>query len=95
MDYFWIPEGAVWADVIGNDAASRQLIAIIGESNGHDDFYERNKAFIDIYFRSSTYPLNFARQIGALLDEVHPNERYKIVNPDTHEVNEVNSEINE
>lgn len=95
MDYFWIPEGAVWADVIGNDAASKQIIAIIGESNGHDDFYERNKDFIDVYFRSGTYPLNFARQIGARLDEVHPNERYEIVNPDTDEVNEVNSEINE
>ena len=93
----WIPpgakHGAVWADVIGIDAAYKQLVDKIGNPNGQEDFYIENKAFIDAYFRSGTYSLNFARRLGAPLEEVHPDLRSpNFLNPDD-EPNDVDPEL--
>ena len=75
LDYFWIPNGAVWADVIGIDAAYMQLIQKTGFPNGEEDFYQSNKFLIDSYFHTGTYTLDLARNLGAPLHEVHLDER--------------------
>ena len=95
MDYFWIPEDAVWADVIGNDAAYNQLIQKIGEPHGHDNFYQNNKAIIDTYFHTGTYSLDLARILHAPPEEMHPDIRFKEVDSETDEVADTNSDVNE
>ena len=74
-DYFWIPTNAVWADVIGHEAAYSKLIEKIGRPNGEANFYRMNKSCIDSYFHTGTYSIHLARVLGAPIQEVHPNQR--------------------
>jgi hypothetical protein len=75
LDYFWVPNGAVWADVIGIDAAYMQLIQKTGFPTGEEDFYQCNKFLIDSYFHTGTYTLDLAHNLGAPLHEVHLDDR--------------------
>ena len=88
-------EGAVWADVIGIDAAYMQLIQIIGFPTGEADFYDMNKAIIDSYFLTGTYSMELARLLGAPPEEMHPELRFEEVNSKTDEVADNDSDVNE
>ena len=90
-----VPEGAVWADVIGVGAAYMQLIQITGFPTGETDFYEMNKTIIDTYFRTGTYALDLARILGAAPEEMHPDIPFKEVNSQTDEVANDDSDVNE
>jgi hypothetical protein len=95
MDYFWIPEDAVWADVIGNDAAYNQLIQKIGAPHGQDNFYRNNKDIIDTYFHTGTYSLDLAHILHAPPEEMHPDIRFNEVDSETDEVAGSNYDVDE
>ena len=74
--YFWLPNGAVWSDIIGNDAAFAALTKAKGDP--FPGFYDLHKDTIHSYFRPKTFSLELARAFHAPLDEVHPALREKL-----------------
>ena len=93
-EYFWIPDRAVWADVIGSDAAYARLIGQIrSEPDGHLEWYQSNKACIDSYFHSGSYSMGLARILGAPIEEVHPNARQAMFNPGDNDEEDVDPEL--
>ena len=74
-NYFWIPtaDGPVWSDVIGSDAALKELVAKKGmPSRG---YYETNREAIHCYFRPHTFTMDLARVLYAPEEQLHPEAR--------------------
>ena len=92
--YFWVPGVAVWADVIGDEAAYNKLVEKIrSRPDGHEQWYQTNKNVIDTYFHSGTYSLNFARILGAPIEEVHPDARHEMFDPGDNEEADVDEDL--
>jgi hypothetical protein len=71
--YFWLPDGAVWSDVIGYDAALTALLRKAGPSC--DNYYSNYEATIHTFFHPATSSLDLARTLRAPNDQIHPSER--------------------
>jgi hypothetical protein len=69
--FFWLPDDAVWADIIGIDAALKQLVTA---TTGliQDGFFETNRSLINCFFHSGTYSVELARYLHAPMTEIHP-----------------------
>ena len=74
-NFIWTLPDAVWADIIGDDKAYKIIMDTKGNPTATDNFYARNKPFIDSYFRSGTYTIDLARKLRAPEEEIHPSER--------------------
>jgi len=71
--YFWLPDGAVWSDIIGYDAALTALIRDAGPPC--DGYYDLHWATIHSYFQPVTFSLDLARTLRAPNEQIHPSER--------------------
>jgi hypothetical protein len=73
-NFYWMtmPDGAVWADVIGYDAALTALFRQTGPPS--DGFYDLHQPTIHSYFHRATFSLDLARTLRAPNDQVHPSE---------------------
>jgi hypothetical protein len=72
--FFWLTDGAVWADIIGIDAALKQLVTV-ATALPQDGFFETNRSLINCYFHAGTYSLELARWLHAPMSEIHPSLR--------------------
>ena len=72
-NFFWLPDGAVWSDIIGCDAALLQLV----KDKGHPcpGYYDTHRAVIHGYFHAQTFSVELARSLHAPVDQVHPSLR--------------------
>jgi hypothetical protein len=69
---FWLGGVRCWSEVIGSDAALKNLFAITGHP--HDDsYYKTHKEAIDEHFQPHTYSPDLARVLRAPMDQLHPN----------------------
>jgi hypothetical protein len=77
--FFWLPDGAVWSDIIGCDAALARLI----KNNGHPSpgYYDLHRQTIHTYFHPQTLSINLARNLYAPIEEVHPSLREGLAEP--------------
>lgn len=73
-NFFWLPDDAVWSDIIGVDQALEDLIDNAG-SRPEAGFYDKHKDLIHKYFAPETFALDLARALHAPLDQVHPDLR--------------------
>lgn len=78
-NYFWIPTSAhpVWSDVIGSDAALKDLVAKKGTPV--HGYYDHNAEAIHSYFRPHTFTLDLARVLYAPPEQVHPDIRARMM----------------
>lgn len=68
MEFFWIPRGAVWADVIGTAAAFKTLVDTHGVP--FQGYYEKHKDVIHSYFRPGTLTHDLATKLRAPIEQV-------------------------
>ena len=71
---YWmtLPDGAVWADVIGYDAALTALFHKTGPRS--DEYYALHESTIHSFFHRGTLSLDLARILHAPNDQIHPSE---------------------
>jgi hypothetical protein len=68
-NFFWLPDGAVWSDAIGCNAALLQLIKEKGQPC--PGYYKLHRGVIHMYFHPQTFSLDLARTLHAPIDQVH------------------------
>ena len=71
--FFWLPDDAVWSDIIGYDAALAALIRDAGPPC--DGYYDLHWATILSYFEAGSFSLELARTLRAPNEQIHPSER--------------------
>ena len=69
--YFWL-EDAVWADIIGSEAAYKALLKETPQKPCLG-YFESNKDVIYSYFHAKTLSTELARMLFAPTDELHPS----------------------
>lgn len=74
--YFWLPDAAVWADVIGDDAALTALIREAGPPC--DGYYDLHEATILTFFHPGSFSLDLARTLHAPNHQIHESQRQQL-----------------
>jgi hypothetical protein len=74
QSFFWLEGKPVWSDVIGYDAALKDLFLKTGHTSGFPDYYVRFKNTIHSYFHAGTFSVELAQALGAppLKNFTHP-----------------------
>jgi hypothetical protein len=72
-DYFWLNDTAVWADVLGNEAAANALKEETGPKC--PGYYNVHKTTIHTYFHPGSFSLEMAKDWDAPISQVHPSLR--------------------
>jgi hypothetical protein len=70
--FFWLPDGAVWSDIMGIDAALAALFKEQGYPTG-PEWFESNRSTVYTYFRPGTFSREMIQLLYAPLDELHPS----------------------
>jgi hypothetical protein len=70
--FFWVPDGAVWSDIMGIDAALAALFKEHGHPTG-PEWFETNRSIIYSYFRAGTFTREMVQLLYAPIDELDPS----------------------
>ena len=78
-DCFWIPNQSnpVWSDVIGSDAALKDLVSKKGAPML--GFCELNAEAVHSHFRQNTFTVELARVLHAPHEQIHPQLRAAVL----------------
>jgi hypothetical protein len=92
-NFFWLPDGAVWSDIIGCDAALTKLI----KDRGHPSpgYFDMHRATIHTYFHPQTLSIDLARNLYAPIEEVHPSLRENLAQPGDNYHNHDDDSVND
>jgi hypothetical protein len=74
-DFFWLPHGAVWSDVIGTQAALTALFKATHTAHASPGYFEANRELIHSYFHRGTLSSELATILYAPDEELHPSLR--------------------
>ena len=82
QSYFWLDENAVWADILGCNAALAYLKTLTGTPKPEDGFFEEYKDLIHSFFHPGTFSIELAAELCAPESEVDPSIRAYHANDD-------------
>jgi len=75
-NFFWLPDGAVWADIIGDDAAQQQVLMATNTIIPVPGFFETNKEIICSFFHEGAIPNHVLKYFCAPFHLIHRSNHH-------------------